>query len=117
MIKQLVYDRLKLLADGRVHFYRAPQKPIFPYIVYNKVSSVEEYSDDGHDGLGEYRVQINVWAKTRADADALMAQIKSAMRAIGTDFDVTAETDLDDEIEDETDYQGAGVDFICWLES
>jgi hypothetical protein len=119
MIKERVYNRLKDLAGGRVHFNRAPQKPVFPYVVYNLVSSVEEYSDDGHDGLGEYRIQINVWGKEkdRAGVDSLMEQVKATMRLSGDDFDVTGETSLDDQIEDETDYQGAGVDFMCWLKS
>lgn len=114
MIDQAVYDRLKTLADGRVHFVRMPQKPVLPAVVYTVISSTEEYSDDGHDQLAEYRVQIDVWGTTRSQIVALMAEVKTAMRPSATDFDVTGENDGIDEIEDETNYHRASVDFMCW---
>lgn len=117
MIDYPVYERLKALAGGRVHFVRMPQQPVLPAVVYTVISSVEEYSGDGHDGLTEWRVQVDCWAATRAEVSALMAQVKSIMRVSSNDFATVDESAGLDEIENETNYHRASVDFICWQHS
>lgn len=117
MIDEDVYGRLKNLAAGRVHYVRLPQKPIYPALVYNIITSDEQYSDEGHAGLSEYRVQIDAWAKTREAASSLMSQAKSAMRAHFADFRVVNEYDNIREREDETDLYRSSTDFICWQQT
>ena len=117
MIDVAVYDRLKSLAQGRVYFVRAQQSAALPLIVYTIISSQEEYSGDGHDGLSQYRVQIDVWARDRAAGRALMGAVKTIMRVSAADFSTVDETDNIDEIDSQTDEYRASTDFICWLHS
>ena len=114
MIDEAVYDRLKALAEGRVHYVRMPQKPTLPALVITLVSSDEQYADRGHAGIAEYRVQLDAWAKTRDAAAGLMSQAKQLMRVSGADFDTVNEYDNLREIEQETDFFRSSTDFICW---
>lgn len=117
MIDQAVFDRIKLLASGRVHYVQAPQKPTFPYLVYNVISGVGEYSDDGYDGLSEHRVQIDVWATTREEKVSLYEEVKNLMRPSSTDFDTTGENELPNDIDSEVNDHHAGIEFFCWRKS
>jgi len=114
MIDEYVYSRLSALAGGRVHYARMPQTPAYPALVITIVSSDEQYSDEGHAGIAEYRVQIDAWGETRADVAALMVQAKAAMRGSDVDFSVVNEYDNLREREQETDLFRASTDFICW---
>lgn len=117
MIDVAVYDRIKTLADGRVYFLQIPEKSVLPAIAYTVISSAEEYSGDGHDGMSQYRIQIDVWSDNRAEGRALMAQIKTAMRMSADDFATVDESDNIDELEPATEQHRASTDFICWQKS
>lgn len=117
MMDVAVFTRLQALAEGRVTQERLPQAPILPAVVYTVVSNHEEYSDDGHDGLGEFFVEIDAYGNTAEERADLMAQIKQVMRPSTTDCQVTGEADGLSWIEEDTGFYGVSVQFTCWQQT
>ncbi|HDI3023514.1 TPA: DUF3168 domain-containing protein [Cronobacter turicensis] len=73
-----IYQRLSVLAGGKVFPYVAPQGTVAPWVVFLLPSSVRE---DVFCGPAEKAssVQVNVWATSIDDARALREQVKSAL--------------------------------------
>jgi len=67
------------LAADRVYTEVLPQSPTVPAVVFTEVAGDEDYALDGPTGASSRRVQIDSWAKTRAEATALGLAVKGAL--------------------------------------
>ena len=67
------------LAADRVYTEVLPQSPALPAVVFTEVAGGEDYALDGPTGAGTRRVQVDAWAKTRAEATALGAALSAAL--------------------------------------
>lgn len=75
-----IFARLGSLTSNRVYPDVAPENPTKPYIVYQQVGG-EAYAflDSTLPDKKHARIQVAVWATTRAAAAALALQIESQM--------------------------------------
>lgn len=93
MIPPLVYSTLAHLVGGRVYPVTLPDVPVYPALRYSFVSITEEPFVDANQVIQRYRVQVDAYAKTYAQAFALRGEVLSAVRALpefveqGVDFD------------------------------
>ena len=112
--ESIVDDALAALAGGRVYPDVAPVKPIRPYIVYQAVGGPDETTLDGADTLQNCRMQVAVWAESRAAASLLIQQVRAALTAepvrgvpIGAPVSV---------YEDATQLFGSRQDYSIWYQ-
>ena len=68
-------------AGARVYPMTAPDAVAKPYVIYQRISSNVESVMAGTSGLTNTRVQIDVYARTYAEATGIAAQIASLMSA------------------------------------
>jgi hypothetical protein len=67
-------------ADERIYPLRMPQQDTtFPLIVYSRISSPRQYTQEGDSLLIEPRVQLNLWTRTYEDMELLSLQVKGAL--------------------------------------
>ncbi|WP_153135172.1 DUF3168 domain-containing protein [Paraburkholderia agricolaris] len=105
---------LKPLAGGRVYPDVAPASPTKPYIVYQSVGGVDETTFDGPDTLQNSRMQVAVWATTRAEAATIIKQVRSGLTAapvLGTPIGAPVSV-----YEDDTKLYGSRQDFSIWYQ-
>jgi hypothetical protein len=88
-----------------------PQDVVYPAIVYQRVGGDRGYAMDGDTGLESVPIQIDCWADTLAEADALMNLVITAMTSETTFsvYDITALF----EGEEENTYR-VSRDFLVW---
>lgn len=67
------------LCAGRIYPVVMPELGQPPCIVYQLVSSVSQYSNDGPSGFVTARMQLTAWAASYADAKALDAAVRAAL--------------------------------------
>lgn len=67
------------LAGGRVYSEVLPQGGDVPAVVFTEVAADEDLALDGPTGARSARVQIDAWARTRAEATALGHAVKLAL--------------------------------------
>jgi hypothetical protein len=108
-----------LVAD-RVFTEVLPQAPLVPAVVFTEVAGDEDVALEGPTGASSRRVQVDSWAKTRADATTLGLAVKRALSrhvgaAAGLDvqalFFLTERWDYDS---DSALYR-TSQDFECWI--
>lgn len=93
MIADRIFNTLKSVVSNRVYPMTLPDGAAFPCIRYSFPAITEEPFVNGTTVILRYRVQIEVFCKTYAEALTLRQSIQTAMRAAtgfidqGTDFD------------------------------
>lgn len=107
------------ICGDRIYPLVLPQKPELPAITYQTISAVRSYHMQGEDGLPAYRVQIDAWASTMADADALGVQVRDCLSGFKGDADGTEMRGIffDTErsfYESEPKLYRVSQDFIVW---
>ncbi|WP_321919311.1 DUF3168 domain-containing protein [Paraburkholderia tropica] len=110
--ESVTYGAIKALAGGRVYPDVAPSTAVKPYIVYQGVGGVDETTLDGVDTLQNCRMQVAVWATTRAEAATLIQQVRAAMTAapvLGTPIGAPVPV-----YEDDTKLFGSRQDYSLW---
>lgn len=81
----MLYTQLLALLNGntdalaRIYPQVAPDAPTTPYIVYQRVSANSENVLSGSTGLINTRVQIDCYATTYVEVQALAAQVDALM--------------------------------------
>lgn len=109
-----IFDTIKGLVSNRVYPDFAPATAAKPYIVYQQISGPSPtYVEKLVPNLKGARIQVNVWAETRAQANTLALQVESAITT-ATVFDgkpVGAFTAL---YEEDTELRGTRQDFYIW---
>ncbi|WP_322070983.1 DUF3168 domain-containing protein [Paraburkholderia bannensis] len=112
--ESVTYGAIKALASGRVYPDVAPATVVKPYIVYQGAGGVDETTFDGADTLQNCRMQVTVWATTRAEAATLIQQVRAAMTAapvLGTPIGAPVP-----DYEDETKLFGSRQDYSIWYQ-
>ncbi len=83
-----LYVLLAPLVEGRVSPDVLPDKPTFPCITYQQIGGRSAwYSEKAMPSHKHARIQLNVWAKTRAQA----SEIARAAEGLLCDSDLVAE--------------------------
>lgn len=67
------------LAGDRVFTEVLPQASAVPAVVFTEVAGDDDVALDGPTGASSRRVQIDSWAKTRAEATALGVAVKASL--------------------------------------
>lgn len=110
---------ISALAAERVYTEVLPQGPTVPAVVFTEVAGDDDLALDGPTGASSRRVQVDSWARTRAEATALGLAVKSALAghvgaAAGLEvqgvFLLTERWDFDAE----TALYRTGQDFEIW---
>lgn len=73
-----------LSVDGRVYPNSAPDQPIAPYVVYQRIFSNSENVLTGKSGLVNTRVQIDIYDKSFANAQSIFRQLDELMNGWNT---------------------------------
>jgi hypothetical protein len=66
-------------AGDRVYTEVLPQAGVVPAVVFTEVAGDDDLALDGPTGTSSRRVQVDSWAKTRAEATALGLAVKAAL--------------------------------------
>lgn len=72
------------LFSGRVYPQTAPAATVAPYCTYSRIIAIEQTTLDangGTDNASNTRLQIDVWALSYSEAQALAAAVKAALKA------------------------------------
>lgn len=83
--------RTYLLADAtvasligtRMFPVKLPQNPTFPAVMIQTISGERVHSTDGASGLAGPRIQIDCWAESYADADAVFEAVRKRLDGKG----------------------------------
>ncbi len=109
MYTELTSDAgVSALVGTRVHPMLRPKGGTLPAITYQRISSIRDNSLDGPMDYVSYRIQIDCWAGTYAQAKALGDAVRAALNGVSTTLGgeavqfVTLESD-NDELENDGD--------------
>lgn len=80
-LRKLLKDRVSR-AGGRVEWLSLPQAGRLPAVALQLISARRTQTLEGPDGLVESIVQIDCWALTYTDCDALARQVVAALASI-----------------------------------
>lgn len=86
-----------------------------PFVTFQRIGGKSySYVDDAAPNLRQCLVQVNVWATTRGEADALALLIETAMRSSPL-FSARPESESTAVFDDDsTDARGTRQDFTVW---
>lgn len=86
-----------------------------PAITFAEISSEPQTDLSGGDGsLVRYRMQINVWAAKRIDAQALAELVRVRMQTAASTFRAVPEPSSQSVYEPDTKRRGHIRDYSCW---
>lgn len=80
MLEARLSQLLSPLLAGRLYPDTAPDQPTYPFATYQQVGGDSKWNLEG--GTGSHRnarIQFNVWAKSRSQANTLAVQIESTL--------------------------------------
>jgi hypothetical protein len=75
----LIADSIVAAITTRCYPSTLPQDPVYPLILYMRVTGPREHSLQGAVGMATPRFQVEAWAETYAAAKALAAAIRGAL--------------------------------------
>jgi hypothetical protein len=94
---------------------RLPQGVTLPALTYQRISTPPEYSHDGLSKLIHPRYQLDCWAETQLEAEALAASVITAMGKWHQVFGQPAQLmDQRDGLDSETGLYRQSLDFAVW---
>lgn len=118
-IESSLFALLGPLVGGRCYPDSTPDSPEFPAVIYQVVGGQAlEWLDRTLPETENYRVQVEIWAKTRKEASALALAVRQKIIEDGAAFD-SAQT-LGQAV---TDYQaalkiyGSRQDYSVWIKA
>jgi len=115
VIEQAIYDRLKVLCDGRVWADVAKAGTPKPCITYQQVGGeVVQFTDQTLSDVRHARIMVKAWADKRITASNLAAQIEELL-VTHPDMQVVAIGTFISDYEEDTKLYGTRQDFSCWL--
>lgn len=111
MLETLMATTLAPLLGTRVFPDTAPASTELPFVIYQKVGGLEPLFADGTlPDKENARVQVQVWARKRTEASAMMRQVKAALCAAPV-FATTLGADV---ARNDDGFLGAQQDFSIW---
>jgi hypothetical protein len=102
------------LFSGRVYPQTAPSAVVAPYCTYSRIIAIEQATLDANGGTGNTsntRLQIDVWALSYGEAQALAAAVKTALKAWAVENVLLAEEDF---YEGDTGLHRVMLDLSTW---
>lgn len=108
------YTLVGPLFSARLYPNVAPDTPVPPYAVYFRVSGIEVSTLDTNGGSGNpsnTRLQLDVWAKTYAEAQSSAAAVKTALKDWAVENNVLLEQDM---YEPDTKLHRVMLDISTW---
>jgi hypothetical protein len=110
-----LFAALKTLVSNRVHPKPGPAGVLRPYITYQRVGGRSiNFVEPALPGKRNARYQVNVWADTAEQADALALQVESILRLSPT-LQTTVLGEPTDTFEEDTKLHGTRQDFSFWM--
>lgn len=112
-----IHDQLQALVGGRCYKYVLPQPYpyVLPAITFFRVDTPFITSHDGDSGLSHPRWQISCWASTGSGAEALVKQVRVAMKPWKASYGGGAlPQDQRDMSDPETKVFQATIDYLIW---
>lgn len=111
--ESIVYGALRALVEDRVYPDEAPFGAVRPYIVYQAVGGQDTNTTDGPADLQNCRMQVAVWADSRAVATSTMraafaALTVDAIRGVPIGAPVST-------YESDTKLYGSRLDYSLWF--
>ena len=111
MIQEQLQAVLAPLVAGKSFPNLAAQDTVPPYIVYQRVVSVPHNTLQGATDLQNTRVQIDAYAKTYGQAQALAENVRAAMQGAGFSNIQLSEQDF---FEVEVRLHRVSLDYSIW---
>ena len=112
-IEETIFAAVGPMVGGRCYPDKAPQGSLKPYVTWQQVGGATEDPIDGSEpGLENSRIQLNVWANTRIEANALMRAIAALLRPnpiAGRPIGALVAA-----LDDAQELRGARQDFSIW---
>lgn len=105
---------LKALVGDRVFALIIPEGTYLPCVTFQRISGAPANSLGGHSGLEEIDLQVDVWARTYAEAKAVAKAVRDAVPARGAVFGAHLIQDSDT-YESETNYYRITMEYTCWM--
>jgi hypothetical protein len=110
----ILHGALAQFANGRVFPDIAPEGTDRPYITYQAAGGKPiNFVERGVPGKKNARIQINVWADTRLEAQTLGDQIENALRELSA-LQTTVLSNAVAVYEPDTKLKGSMQDFSFW---
>jgi hypothetical protein len=75
----LINDSTISAITTRCYPVMIPQSPVYPLILYTKISGMRDHALEGPSGMAHPRFQIEAWAETYDEAKGLSEAIRSAL--------------------------------------
>jgi restriction endonuclease Mrr len=114
---ELIFSLLKNLVGNRVYPDIAKQDTALPYITHQDVGGdAINFMDGAAPGKSNTRLQVNVWAETRAQAKAITHQVETALRAAPA-LSTTVLGSLMTTVDEATGYRGTIQHFSIWTDT
>lgn len=111
-----IFTALRNLVADRVYPDVGPDAPIVPYMTYQRVGGDPiNYLDNSQPGKGNARMQISVWAATHTEAELLIQQAETALRA-AANLSATVSAGPMSTSDPVTKYRGMIQFFSCWAD-
>ena len=106
---------LTALVGTKIFPLIVPQGTALPCISYQRISGMPANTLSGHSGLEEIDLQIDVWAKTYAEAKTIAKAVRAAMPASGTPF--SAHLRMDEDLPgDDGSYFRVSMEYVVWFQ-
>lgn len=113
-LREHLFQALGVLVDNRVYPDIGPASPVLPYITHQQVGGDPvNFIEGGQPSKANARMQVNVWAATRAEAATLAQAAETALRGVVA-LQTTVSTQPMDRFDDTTRRYGTTQFFSCW---
>lgn len=115
-LESLLFGQLGPLVSGRAYPDEAPEGVVTPYIIYQQSGGQPvNFMDGAQPSKRNARVQVSVWADTRAQAMLIAQQAETTLRGFAP-LSVTVLTPFFTNKDDETKRRGTYQFFSCWAD-
>jgi hypothetical protein len=110
---------LTAMISDRLYPLRLPESPTLPAVVYQEISCVPTYSQDGYSEVEQTRMQLTCWSTTLLEALQIRQILKRALggfrgvmgsEEVGAVFIEAGRSDIDGE----TGLSYARIDVMIW---
>ena len=105
---------LKALVGDRVFALIIPDGTYLPCVTFQRISGMPANTVGGRSGREEIEMQVDVWARTYAEAKAVTKAVRDAVPARGAVFGAHLIQDSDT-YESETNYYRITMEYTCWM--
>jgi hypothetical protein len=107
------------IVGDRIHYVKAPEDTVAPYLVINKISGPRDHTHDGGSGLANPRIQFSAFSFQYADCKAIIEALQDLMQGFSG---VMGEVEVNgwffdnetDNYEKDTDLYQVTADYIGW---